>query len=237
MRSALVIGALIFIALIVVRIPASVVQNFIPSSAGIALLAPEGTLWSGSGDLLVAGNRTGRLVWSFTPVTFLQGRVGYDLELGAPGAHLGGRVAMGLSTIQAEIGGTVDAQFVNQWLAPYHIELSGAFELLAVSVTLEGQVPVAAGGRLTWEGGPLRYRLSGKVHDSVLPPMTADLGPELVAVAHATGESMPLLHAALKSDGFARFGVTKYLTRMLGQPWPGSDPDHAVVLEVEEQVF
>ena len=67
--------------------------------------------------------------------------------------------------------------------------------------------------------------------------MTADLGPGPVAVAYATGESTPLLQAALTGNGFARIGVTKYLTRLLGQPWPGGDPDHAVVLEVEEQVF
>jgi hypothetical protein len=67
--------------------------------------------------------------------------------------------------------------------------------------------------------------------------MTANLGPGPKAVAYATGESTPLLHAALADNGFVRVGVTKYLTAMLGQPWPGSDPDHAVVLEVEEQVF
>ncbi len=237
MRSALLIGGLIFVGLIVLRIPASVVQNFIPSDADVALLTPEGTLWSGSGDLLVTGNSTGRLTWTIRPVTFLQGRIGYDLQLAGAGADLDARVTMGVSSTDVDVIGSVSGLFVNRWLAPYHIELSGNFELETVNVTLEGRIPVAANGRLTWTGGPLRYRLSGNVHDSVLPPMMADLGPGPVAVAYAAGESTPLLHAALKSDGFARFGVTKYLTRTLGQPWPGGDPDHAVVLEVEEQVF
>lgn len=237
MRSALLIGGLVFVALIILRIPASVVQNFIPANADVAILSPQGTIWSGSGDLLVSGSHTGRLAWSLRPVTFLQGRIGYDAQLAGAGADLGGRISVGASTAEAEVSGTVDARFVNQWLAPYDIELAGAFELETVSIELEGQVPVAANGRLTWNGGPVRYRLSGNMHNSMLPPMTADLGPGAEGVAYATGESMPLLHVVLKSDGFARIGVTKYLTRMLGQPWPGSDPDHAVVLEVEEQVF
>ena len=67
--------------------------------------------------------------------------------------------------------------------------------------------------------------------------MHAELGPGPTAVAFADGDTTPLLHAELKTNGFARIGVTKYLTKMAGNPWPGGDPDHAIVLEVEEQVF
>ena len=56
-------------------------------------------------------------------------------------------------------------------------------------------------------------------------------------MAFADGVSTSLLHAELKPDGFAKISVTKYLTKLAGNPWPGGDPDHVVVLEVEEQVF
>ena len=45
------------------------------------------------------------------------------------------------------------------------------------------------------------------------------------------------ISAALKTDGFARIGLTKLLTTLLGNPYPGNHADAAVVLEVEEQVF
>ncbi len=237
MRKALAIGALVFLVLIVTRIPAGVIPGFIPEHSPAKLLRPEGTIWQGRGELLVDGRASGVLGWSVRPVTFLQGRIGYDLSLTGAGADLDGAVEAGFASTAGNINGRIDGTFVNQWLAPYYIELGGTFVVESVNLSLEGRSLTELDGRLTWDGGPLRYRLSGNVHDSALPAMTADLGPGPVAVAYATGESTPLLQAALADNGFVRIGVTKYLTTLLGQPWPGGDPDHAVVLEVEEQVF
>ncbi len=237
MRKAIVLGVLAFLLLILIRMPAGIIHSFIPDGSQVSMLSLEGTLWRGSGELIIQGVNTGMLSWSVRPVTFLKGRAGYDLKLTGAGTDIDASVEAGLVGTQGALDGRVDGAFVNRWLAPYHIELSGVFNLVAVNLSLESRSLTALDGRLTWDGGPIRYRLSGNVHDSVLPPMTADLGPGPEAVAYAAGESTPLLHAALGDNGFARIGVTKYLTRMLGQPWPGGDPDHAVVLEVEEQVF
>ena len=237
MRSAIIIGALVFLVLVIVRFPAGVVPGFIPERSPVKLLQPEGTVWGGRGQLLVDGRSTGFLDWSVRPVTFLQGRIGYDLSLTGAGAELNAGLEAGLATTEVTLSGSVDGAFVNEWLAPYYIELAGTFDIANVQASLEGRSLTTLDGRLNWDGGPIRYRLSGNVHDSALPPMTADLGPGPSAVAYANGESTPLLHAALADNGFVRIGVTKYLTTLLGQPWPGGDPDHAVVLEVEEQVF
>lgn len=237
MRKAIVAGSLVFLTLIIVRIPAGVIYWFVPESSQAKLLSPQGTLWTGRGELVVQGTSIGRLSWSVRPLTFLKGRAGYDLRLMGAGADLDARVEAGLTTIEGFISGTVDAALANQWLAPYDIELSGTFSVTDVSLNLEGRSLTGLAGRLGWDGGPIQYRLSGNLHNSTLPPMTADLGPGPVAVAYATGESTPLIHLAVADHGFVRIGVTKYLTRILGQPWPGGDPDHAVVLEVEEQVF
>ena len=237
MRSAILIGVLVFLALVLLRIPAGIIHWFLPEQSPVALLQPEGTVWNGGGEILVEGQSAGFLSWSIRPVTFLQGRIGYDLRLTGAGTDLDGLVTAGFTTVQAEILGSVESAFVNRWLAPYYIELGGVFAVDSVNVVVRGRMLETLNGRLTWDGGPVRYRLSGNMHNSVLPPMTADLGPGPSAVAYATGESTPLLQAALGENGFVRLGVTKYLTRLLGQPWPGGDPDHAVVLEVEEQLF
>ena len=237
MRSAFLIGALVFLALVLVRIPAGIIHWFMPDRSPVVLLQPEGTLWNGTGEVMVEGLSAGYLSWSIRPVTFLQASVGYDLGLTGAGTELNATLTAGFARTQAEVRGSVESSFVNRWLAPYYIELGGTFRVEHLEVELSGQTLDALEGRLTWQGGPVSYRLSGNMHNSVLPPMTADLGPGPVAVAYATGESTPLLQAALSENGYVRLGVTKYLTRMLGPPWPGGDPDHAVVLEVEEQVF
>ena len=237
MRKAIIAGGLVFLALVIIRLPAGIIHWFVPEGSQANLLNPQGTLWAGSGELVVQGIATGRLGWNVRPITLLKGRVGYDLSLTGPGTDIDASLEAGLTTTEGTINGVVDGAFVNRWLAPYYIELSGVFTMVGVNLNLEGRSLAGVDGKLTWDGGPIQYRLSGNVHNSVLPPMTADLGPGPVAVAYANGESTPLLHAAMGDNGFARIGVTKYLTRILGQPWPGGDPDHAVVLEVEEQVF
>ncbi|MEM8767708.1 MAG: type II secretion system protein N [Pseudomonadota bacterium] len=240
MGKAIALGVLIFLVVIIARAPASLITTALPDQARAQLVNLDGTLWGGAGDLLVEGVAIGRLDWALQPVTFLKGRVGYDLALSGGELTLDGEASAGITgTTEAALRGQVGAGFVNQWLAPYYINLAGTFRIddLTTTITGSGPLPEQLGGQIRWDGGPVNYRLSGKMHSSALPPMRAELGPGPEAVAFAEGETTPLLIAELKSDGFARIGVTKYLTRLLGQPWPGGDPDHAVVLEVEEQVF
>lgn len=237
MRKALFVGILLFLVFLIARAPAAMLTLALDDTMPATLLDLSGTLWSGDADLLMSGMPIGRLSWSFRPAELLQGKLGYDLGLDGTELILTGQVATGPSSAEATTSGRIGAPFVNAWLAPYDIQLSGQFELNAVSVTLHDRQITAAAGDLTWDGGPLTYVLSGKAHNSALPPMRAQLGPGPTAVAYAAGESTPLLRAELQPNGFAKIGVTKYLTKILGNPWPGGDPDHAVVLEVEEQVF
>ena len=236
---AVALGVLIFLVVVIARAPASLISTALPAEAPTQLINLDGTLWQGAGDLIVEGVAIGRLAWRIQPVTFLKGRVGYDLGLAGDGLAIDGEASAGFTNAEAALEGQVAAEFVNRWLAPYYINLAGTFTIedLSTIITGTGPLPDQLDGQLSWDGGPITYRLSGKVHSSALPPMRAELGPGPEAVAFAQGEATPLLTAELKADGFAKIGVTKYLTRLLGQPWPGGDPDHAVVLEVEEQVF
>ena len=115
--------------------------------------------------------------------------------------------------------------------------LSGEFTLDAVEFTFAGGLPEQAGGEVRWTGGPVTYTLAGETSTENLPELTARLGPGPEAVVLPRGAATPLLKLELLDNGFAKIGVTKRLTKMLNTPWPGADPDDAVVLEVEEQVF
>jgi hypothetical protein len=171
----------------------------------------------------------------------MQGNIGYDLTLTSSSilldATLVTGMGLGMDRQNATVSGSVDASFVNVFMAPYDIELSGEFVLNSVNISVQDRRIEQTTGSLTWDGGPVRYVLSGNLYRTSLPAMHARLGPGPIAVVFALDDPTPLLHAELKRNGFARIGVTKYLTKILGNPWPGGDPDHEVVLEVEEQVF
>jgi hypothetical protein len=237
MTKALVIGTLLFVVILVARAPAALIPGLLPETGPLGLVQPRGTLWNGSAALQRAGSGLGELSWTLQPATLLQARLAYQISLTGPDVELDGRVQAGFERTEADLYGTLDAGPVNDWLRIYNMRLSGRFTLTAIEVKIAARRLVASGGRLAWSGGPVTYILSGKLYNSTLPPLYADLGPGPEAVAYAEGETTPLLVAELKPDGFARVGVTKRLTRILGNPWPGGDPDYKVVLEVEEQVF
>jgi len=238
MVKTIAVGVALFLAFLVARAPAGLIRLVVPDDSPVGLFELDGTLWHGAGDLTVDGRPVGRLGWSFRAVTLLSASAGYDLTLTGDQLDLDGRVTTGLGGTKTTLTGQVGAPFVNVWLAPYFIELSGTFVLADVQADASGLRLDDLSGTIDWDGGPITYRLSGKLYRSALPALYASLGPGSTATVFARGEAAtPLLHAALLENGFARFGVTKYLTKMLGNPWPGGDPDHAVVLEVEEQVF
>jgi hypothetical protein len=95
-------------------------------------------------------------------------------------------------------------------------------------------------GELSWTGATVSYRLGQITNHVVLPALTGFVysstgQPEMTAyeAAHDT----PLLLSRVAADGWVTIGITKRFTQLLGQPWTGSDADHAVVLEVQEQLF
>ena len=86
----------------------------------------------------------------------------------------------------------------------------------------------------------MRYALSGRTTTASLPALVAYLDEDAirpVATVFTQSGQTPLIKAELLENGYAKVGITKLLTKMLNNPWPGSDPDHAIVLEVEEQVL
>ena len=237
----LLVGLLLFLGFAVAFAPATLVRNLVPADAGIELLDTSGTLWNGSGSLYLGGQGAGRISWSFRPVTLASASLGYHVRLEGPDHRFEGRVGVGFGSASVALGGNAAAAFANRWLAPYDIAISGdlGFDQVTAEVPhrLSAQQPGAADGSVSWAGGAVRYRLSGQHHAGELPALVAHLGEGLEAVIYPAGGQTPLLRAAVLPDGFVRIGVTQMLTRLLGNPWPGSHADHEVVLEVEEQLF
>jgi hypothetical protein len=241
----LVIGVLLFLVFAVVFAPASLLRTLLPGGGGVELLEPSGTLWDGAADLYLDGQAAGRMHWDFDPMMMLQGALGYDVALGGPEHDVTGTVSLGPMAGEATLEGRASAAFANRWLAPYDIAVGGELKFRQARVRIPYDYPGpeaesgsgVASGSVAWTGGPVRYRLSGRSYAGNLPPLVAYLGDKLEAVVIPENGQTPLLRAEILTNGFVRIGVTKLLTNLVGNPWPGSHADHEVVLEVEEQLF
>jgi len=226
--------------------PAALLRQALPADGNVALTGLAGTLWNGRADLTLGGRAAGSIAWHLTPVTFLRGRLGYALEVTGPQHEFRGNLALAPAHIEVVLDGTAPGSYFNAWLGAYDIALAGEFALESLRLALPYRFepdaePVAAdgtaAGRLTWSGGPVRYRLSAQDHAGVLPPLEARLGAGPTAEVQAQGSPIPLLHLELLANGFVRIGMTRLMAKMLNTPWPGAGADHEVVLEVEERLL
>lgn len=237
----LIIGAILVLAFALAFAPATLLNGLLPADGSMELLQAQGTVWNGSADLSVAGRPAGQVTWSLRPAAIVRATLGYDVSWRGPDHDLTGQLDVGFSATALRLAGDAAAAFANAWLAPYDISISGDLELREIAARLPYDFAASgagtSSGTVTWNGGPIRYRLSGRAFSGRLPPLVAYLGDGLEAVVYPQDGETPLLRLQVSHDGFVRVGVTQLLTRLAGNPWPGSHADHDVVLEVEEQLF
>jgi len=235
------IGAITFAVCLVAFAPASLLRVLLRDAEPLVLTAPAGTVWHGTGELSFAGVPLGRLDWSFAPTLLLRGQAGFDIELRGAGTDLTGQAGVSFAAARAEVSGTLEATVFRDLLARYDIQLPGSLTLQDVQLTLAhgARLPVVR-GEARWSGGTVDYRLSGRSHRVMLPVLVGFLdsssGQPEMSVYQADDQT-PLLLARIAQDGMATVGITKQFTKLLGEPWPGGEPDHAVVLEVGEKLF
>jgi|GEM_PF-606830 len=234
---------------------ASVVRSAPASSAPeIRLLGAQGTLWNGSGQLLVNRVPIGEISWQLQPGQLLALEAAADWQLTGEEFSAQGTVAargkeFDLRGVQANLS----EQFLRANLGRYDISPSGDLAISNLDITnleLNEQQNwpsrVTAAGDARWAGGQVRYRLAGQTYDIELPPMLGVIDsapddakntgwPQLKVTSEE--DAMLLITGRLTPTGSAAIGITKGFTRLAGQPWPGSEPDHAVILEVEEQLL
>ena len=236
--------------------PASLATKLLAQNQGsdlpIQLVQPGGTLWSGYGTLLNQGQALGNLRWQAKPSSLLSGRVGADLWLdllgqssGSSGGKLSGNLTSNTSSTSLDLQGKLAGSWISQWLAQYEVELGGEINTDNFRASLDPNNylrTLAAQGDLTWSGGLVRYRLGNRLANQRLAPMNAVVqgdmaNPEGITAEVFGQESYPLLKLALLPDGHAKVSITQRLTEIVGAPWPGSEPDHELVLVVEQAVF
>jgi len=234
-------GASAFVLCVIAFAPASLVRYLVPRDAVVTIAAPTGTLWRGSGELGVAGTPVGAVEWTFAPGALLGANLGYDIDLKGDHVALGGRISAGVSNARGKLDGTFDTALLADTLARYDLRIPGtiAVDHLEIGGAYGARLPQTR-GELKWSGGAVDYTLSGREHHVTLPPLVgfvdSSSGQPEISV-YQVNDKMPLLLARITQDGIATIGITKQFTKMVGEPWPGSEPDHAVVLEVGEKLF
>jgi hypothetical protein len=239
----LLIGLLVFLLVAISVAPAGIMNRIVSQTSMAELTHSRGSVWQGQADLLVQNNHLGQLNWDFEGTSLFQLQPTYQWSLQQAHWQLSGRAGSSLDLAHLEISGDIDAQAANQWLQPYDIRTSGQFVLQPTTISMAHNttLPQSVEGQLDWSGGMVRYTLSGLLSEANLPPLVAylDTNPagDPQATVFARDDQTPLLIASVAANGFAKVGISKRFTQLLGNPWPGSDPDHKIVIEVEEKVF
>lgn len=236
-----VIALITFVLCLALLAPASIVKNAVERVDGLTLSELSGTLWSGSGTLNVQGQPLGALTYRFKPLDLLLLRATYEAHLSSPTLDLNALASASLRAATVEASGHVDAAALRALLSDYDMDIGGAFDSDGVHVVRAWDAAVPnVDGELRWTGAPVTYRLGNVTHQVRLPALAGFIdssagAPEMTA--YEVDHDTPLMLARVGADGWVTIGITKRFTQLLGQPWQGSDADHAVVLEVQEKLF
>ena len=243
MKRYVIAGVLFFVGFVIAFAPAGILQRLLEDNTQAELTDARGTLWQGHAQLLLDSHQIGDLRWDFAPLSLLSLAPRYDWQVTAADKRMQGSAAASFTQAMATAQGSIDANAVNPILRRYDIFIDGRFDVQPTrftALTDSGKV-IELEGAVNWSGGLVRYTLSRVQHEATLPSLSAILGindngmPQ--AVIYVTGQQTPLMLVSLNTNGFAKVSITRLFTKLLNNPWPGSDPDHAVVIEVEEQIF
>lgn len=243
MKRYVVVGLLVFLAFGISLAPASLVGSLLSTNSQAHLIETRGSLWRGQGQLFVAQSNLGLASWVFQSSGLFRGSAAYEWTLQQNQLSLSGDAEVDFSEAMIQAEGNIDANTINDWLRPYDITIRGAVSIVPsqLKIDLNSKRINFLDGQLDWQGGLVRYTLSGLVREAVLPAMTGYLSindqGQPQAIVYAVDEQTPLIVASLNEQGYAKIGITKLFTKLLNNPWPGSDPDHTVVLQVEEKII
>lgn len=239
----LFIGLIVFLIVAISVAPAGILNRIVSQTNVAELAHSRGSVWQGQADLMVQNTPLGQLNWDFEGTSLFKLQPTYQWTLQQEHWQLAGRAGSSMDLANLEISGEIDAQAANQWLAPYDISTSGNFSVqpTMISIAHNATMPQSLDGQIDWSGGLVRYTLSGLLSEANLPPLVAYLetnpAGEPQATVYAQNNQTPLLIATIGANGFAKVGISKRFTQLLNNPWPGSDPDHKIVIEIEEKLF
>ncbi|MGA0839222.1 MAG: type II secretion system protein N [Pseudomonadales bacterium] len=243
-------GVLLLALFMLARAPAALLPSLLPDQAAITLTGAQGLLWSGQGTLGVShgnasgafgGYELGRVAWRVAPAALLRGEFGLDLQWLDQGQTLSGELRVGIARYRLEVNGNLDAAGLRVLLEPYHIWIGGDldFHRVTLSAAHTDALPSSVlTGHIDWSGGDVRYRLTGRDHDTRAPPLQARLGPGFAASLHETTPTeLEILSGRVAADGFVSLALTRRFIQLFGLEWPGTGAPTDVVMTLEEQLF
>jgi len=124
------LGGLFYLAFLAASIPASVIARQIERQAGERVLfsSEQGTLWSGTADMLIADanggaipQRVGAVSWRFRAADLWLGQLGFNLELADTDVMAKGTLRQGMSGLRLR---DVKAEIPVGWLTGFHSALA-----------------------------------------------------------------------------------------------------------------
>lgn len=240
-RRLALIGTLAFIVLSVTFAPASLLRGALDDVPGVALTGLSGTLWQGSARVVAGGVDIGALTFRVRPADLVRARLGYDITITGTGLRIAGTAAAAPAAFDTVFDGAIEAELMRRYLERFDLTVPGTLTLRQVNLTGPWGAPLpSATGEVHWTGGDVAYTLGGRSHRTALPELSGYLDSTTgvpVLTVYAPDQPTPLIFLKIGPDGMATVGITKQFTKLVGQPWMSSEPDHAVVLEVAEKLF
>ena len=240
-RQLLFLGLVFFLSFLVIFLPASSIRLVTNAIPAIDFSTTEGSIWNGNGRLRVSKLYVGLLRWSVDPVQLVFGKLAIEWVLEDQTHTFGGAATIRLGSMAFSFDGLIEAATINRVLAPYNMNLNGALHLRSIKATInKREGPIRILGHMRWDGGTVQYHMSNQRFQRELPALLGELqmveGIPSMTVRSETDDT-PLIRARLDDDGWVHIGITKRFTRLIGQPWQGSEPDPAIVMEVSEKLL
>ncbi|MCY3860151.1 MAG: type II secretion system protein N [Gammaproteobacteria bacterium] len=174
-RSAWVVGALAFLITLIVIAPAALIPQFL-DVPHLRIERTQGTLWRGSVETSLNTQQVGTLTWRVRPVELIKGSLTVDLTLEREELALTGASVSGFNGHEVFLSGTIGSRLLNVYIVDYDMRLSGVLAVDDVKLRLNNENLVeAVTGELTWNGGPVRFKLANVMHEVILEPVHGTL--------------------------------------------------------------
>ena len=155
--------------------PAAVIPRFL-EIPHLNIENAAGTVWRGNAETSLDSQPIGTLTWRVNPKNLFKGELKVDFELKREGLSLNGISTSGFDTHEVTLNGVVGSRFLNVYTVDYDIRLAGEIEVNDVKIRLRnGNRVDTVEGNLTWDGGPVHFKLANVLHEVTLEPVVGSL--------------------------------------------------------------
>ncbi|HCG71347.1 MAG TPA: hypothetical protein DE147_12830 [Gammaproteobacteria bacterium] len=222
------------------NLPANLLRQFIDSDQ-LTLVAPQGSLWHGSGRLVSNLGLQAQVQWqtTFWPL-------GLNLHLTDKDSDIHGRLK---PTLSNHLGGyrlTLEGQLGATTLAPllqrYNLFVPGTFRLNNTEMLMQqNQLRLSQPSSLQWSGGAVRYILANRQYQAAMPPLRAtlvnnDQGHLEAKIYGREANSAPLLILRAAQNGNVYFAVSRGMLGLANYPWSGNEAADELIFEVQRSL-